>query len=43
MESRTVENSPIRSEKAVLETLSVITGFEALLLENNVVNVLACE
>lgn len=41
--SHTVENSPIRGKEAVLETLSIITGFEALLLKDNVVDVLACE
>lgn len=37
----TVENSAIGREETVLQTLSIVTRLEGVLLEDNVVNVLA--
>lgn len=37
--AHTVEDGPIGSEEAVLETLSVISGLEGILLQNDIVDI----
>lgn len=39
--AHTVENSAIGREETVLQALSIVTRLESVLLEDNVVNVLA--